>query len=287
MTRLLQKRLPELKIPVISEIIEFRDIYDESGISTLYHDYTRRMMISIGAVFILTIAVSTLYHSLILHLPMVKVLVSGVSLAMSTTNLTALVFLLYPMYQRNQNRSKIEGGLIYTIGYMKILSAGGYSIEHIMERVAEVEDDLRTRQLARKFVMDIKLMGFDVSTALEDIVSRASSDILKRLIGSVNHSIKTSGDLKAIFGYEMERQLNRKMEDLKGLIRSLGYLGEIYVAVFVVGPTLFILMITILSIFSGASSSSVLQLNLIVFFGVPVIAAAFLIILDTVVEGDY
>jgi hypothetical protein len=54
----------------------------------------------------------------------------------------------------------------------------------------------------------------------------------------------------------------------------------------VVGPILFILMITILSVFSGAGSSSVLQLNLIVFFGIPVLAAAFIIILDTQLEGD-
>jgi hypothetical protein len=44
-------------------------------------------------------------------------------------------------------------------------------------------------------------------------------------------------------------------------------------------------MISILSIFSGSTSSAV-QLNLIVFFGMPLLAAVFIIILDTVLEGD-
>jgi hypothetical protein len=50
----------------------------------------------------------------------------------------------------------------------------------------------------------------------------------------------------------------------------------------VVTPVLFILMITILSIMGGAGSGSVLQLNLIIFFGLPVMASAFIIILDQV-----
>ena len=51
----------------------------------------------------------------------------------------------------------------------------------------------------------------------------------------------------------------------------------------VVTPVLFILMITILSIMGGSfGGSSVIQLNLIIFFGLPVMASAFLIILDQV-----
>ena len=45
-------------------------------------------------------------------------------------------------------------------------------------------------------------------------------------------------------------------------------------------------MITIMSIMGGISfgGSSITQLNLIIFFGIPVMGAAFIIILDQVLE---
>jgi hypothetical protein len=94
----------------------------------------------------------------------------------------------------------------------------------------------------------------------------------------------TSGDLKGLLVYEVERQLQKKKEILKNNLSTLVYLGEIYVTLMVVMPVLFILMITILSIMGGRSfgGSSVVQLNLIIFFGIPVMAAAFVIILDQV-----
>ena len=53
-------------------------------------------------------------------------------------------------------------------------------------------------------------------------------------------------------------------------------------------PVLFILMITILSLMAGPSfgASSALQLNLIVFFGIPVMAIAFILFLDIILGGE-
>jgi hypothetical protein len=36
----------------------------------------------------------------------------------------------------------------------------------------------------------------------------------------------------------------------------------------------------------GSGSSSIVQLNLVVFVGMPILASMFMVILDTVLEGD-
>ena len=78
-----------------------------------------------------------------------------------------------------------------------------------------------------------------------------------------------------------------KRENLKKILSTMTYMGELYVALLVVGPILFILIITILSILGGgASSGSVLQLNLITFIGVPILATGFIILLDTSIGGE-
>ena len=269
----------------LDAIREFREIFDESGISTVFTDYLKRMGVVVSVVFALTAVSSAVIHNLLFRMSLPRMILVALSLSLVTTDIAAILYLIYPLYRRNQNRNKIESNLIYTLSYMDILSAGGASIESIMERVSDVEENPQIRQLARKFVVDIRLLGFDVVTTLEDVSKRTPSGALKRLLESIIHNIRTSGDLRGLFGYEIKRLFQAKRESLKSMMRSLNYLGEMYVALMVVGPILFILMISILSIFSGSTSSAV-QLNLIVFFGMPILAAVFIIILDTVLEGD-
>jgi archaellum biogenesis protein FlaJ (TadC family) len=187
---------------------------------------------------------------------------------------------------RNKIRNKVENSLIYTLSYMKIIASSGSSIITIMEHVAKVDNNLDIKNLAIKFVTNIKLLGYDVTTSLIDVSNRTSSKILKKLFQGISHNISTSGNLVNLFDYEIKRMFNSKKEDLKSLTQSLTYMGEIYVALMVVGPILFILMIIILSVFLGDSQSSIVRLNLIVFFGLPILASMFLVVLDTMLEED-
>jgi flagellar protein FlaJ len=169
---------------------------------------------------------------------------------------------------------------------MKLIATSGGSLDNIMEYIAEVEDNKKIRQLARKYITNTKLLGFDVSQAIEDVARRTPSKKLKKLLIDISHNIRTSGDLMTLFNYEINRMLVKKREDLKKLILSLTYIGEIYVALFVVGPILFILIIIIMSTFAVESTSAITQLNLVVFFGLPILASMFLVILDTTLHGD-
>jgi len=267
---------------------EFREIYEESGISTSFKDYVRRMALLITATFVLTTVASMAIHSLLLRMVGLSLLQAVFSPSLAASGLLAFALLYYPYHQRNQRRGKTDDGLVYALSYMTVLSAGGISIERIMERVSETEESTPLKQLAKKFMMDIRLFGLDVTSALRDISRRSPSKILSKLLDSVINTVQTSGDLKSLLTYEVEGLLQRKREKLKKMMGTLTYMGEMYVTLMVVAPILFILMLTILSVLGGRAggASSILQLNLLVFFGVPVMAAGFIIILDTVIRGE-
>jgi flagellar protein FlaJ len=171
---------------------------------------------------------------------------------------------------------------------MAILSASGMEIDKIFEQIVEVDENPSIRSLANKFIMDLNLFGYDVSAALEDISRRSASEDIKKILNSINNNIQTSGDLNDLLKFEVDNQLQIKKNNLKKLMDTLAYMGEIYVALLVMAPILFIVMITILSIFGGGSydNASIPQLLLIVFFGIPVLATGFIIILDTMIGGD-
>jgi archaellum biogenesis protein FlaJ (TadC family) len=263
---------------------EFMAIFDESGLTTSYEDYRRLIVIALSAVFILTAVVSGYVHVYLLRVQGAQ-LILGVGLSTLIVSLLALVALFfYPFYQRGQMESKIDNNLIYTVSYMAVLASSGVSFERIMENVSGVEDEGPLKRLAVKFMADVQLLGFNLSRAIKDMVNRSPSRTLSQLLEGVDNISQTSGDLKSLMDFNYGQLLQDKKQQLVKMLNTLSYIGEIYVTLMVVAPILFIVMLTILTILGGGTSvgGAVIQLNLLVFFGIPLFAAAFLIVLDTV-----
>jgi flagellar protein FlaJ len=267
---------------------EFRRIYDESGVSVSYYDYEKRILLIVAAFFPIILVSTLILHKFVYNMPWSTVLPATFSLSITITTLVGFFLLSYPLYKRRQIRDKIEQGLVYTLSYMTILSTGGISIERIMERISEVEENLWIKRIVDKFIVDIKLFGYGISAALDDISKRNPSDIFKKLLESIGNCVRTSGDLKGLLSFEVESLLQMKREGLKKMVGILTYFSELYVALIVVAPILFIVMITILSVLGGGSdiNSAVPQLNLIVFLGIPILASGFILMLDIVIGGD-
>ncbi len=267
---------------------EFKKIYEESGISTPFYEYVKKSTYILVTISIITFVSSIIVHKILYQFSWNLVIPASLSILMITSCSVGLFVLGYPVYRKNQERLRIENGLVYTLTHMTILSASGMSIENIFEQIVEVEENPSIRSLANKFIMNLKLFGYEVPAALEDISSRSASEDIKKILNSINNNIQTSGDLYDLLSFEVDNQLQIKKYNLKKLMDTLTYMGEIYVALLIMAPILFIVMITILSVLGGGSydNASIPQLLLIVFLGIPVLATGFIIILDTLIGGD-
>ena len=202
--------------------------------------------------------------------------------------ITSAMFILYPIYRGTQRRKEIDSNLVYTTGYMEVLSAGGISIERMFERVTQVEQHPAIRDLAERFIANIKMFGLDVAASLRDITLHCPSMDLSKLLDGMGYTVKTSGDLKSLLAFETKRLLHKKREQLKKTLTTLVALGELYITAMVMGPILFIVMLTILSIMGNITFglSAAEQLNLMVFFGLPTVSTIFIIILNSVLQEE-
>ncbi|MFP3951681.1 MAG: type II secretion system F family protein [Candidatus Bathyarchaeia archaeon] len=262
---------------------QFRDTYYDSGAGMYFGDYVDRMKLVVVGVFFGTAAVSALIHYLFLPFSTLRIALAAIGLSITSSSLAALGFLYYPVYKRNTEKSKLEDNLVYSLSYMAVLAASGMPIERIMARLADIEGDTPIGRLAKKFTTNVRVFGYNVLTALKDISEKSPSDTFSKIIYGIRTTIYTSGELESLLSYEVDRQIQKKREDLKMMLSSLVYIGELYVTLMVVGPILFILMLTILSVIGGGfGGSPVLHLNLITFFGIPVMASAFILLLDMI-----
>lgn len=266
---------------------EFREIYSKSGLSTPYEDYLRRTALLSASAYSISVVLLLILHTRLLEVRGWRIL-SDIFIPSAIVGLLALLLsLYYPLYKKNQMKEEIEDSLLYALSYMAALSAGGLPIEKIMERVSEVEESEALRMIAGKFMADVRLFGFDVPSALRDAARRSPSEVMEKLLEGLRNVIQTSGDLKGLLTYEVNRMLERRRERLKRMMSTLIYLGELYVSLLVVAPILFILILTVLSVIGGnpLGIPPQVQLNLLVFIGIPTMAAGFTIILDVVMGG--
>jgi archaellum biogenesis protein FlaJ (TadC family) len=238
--------------------------------------------------FVLVFVVGVLFHYFVLKLGMLQVFEAVIPLSMVASLVVSMVFFAYPLYRRDQRKKEIDTNLVYTAGYMGVLAAGGISAERIFERVIQVERRVSIRDLARRFIANIRVFGLDVVSSLDDVSRHSPSEVFSKLLVGMTNTLKTSGDMKSLLTFETERLLHAKREQLKKILNTLLGLGEVYIAGVVMGPITFIVMITILSIMGNVAFgiSPVMQLNLIVFFGIPMISLVFIVVLNSFLPGE-
>lgn len=266
----------------------FKPIYQKSGISKLYESYIALMLFASVVAFFAAFAIGVVLHHLLFDLPLLQFFAAVLIFSWTVSLTVPVIFILYPLYRKNQRGKEIDVNLVYTTGYMGVLSAGGIPIERIFERATQVEQHQAIRDLTKRLITNIKLFGLDVTSSLRDIAFRSPSETFSKLFTGITNTVNTSGDLKSLLTFETRRLLHAKREQLKRTLRTLAAIGEIYISAIVVGPILFIVILTILSIIGNVTFglSPVEQLNLLVFFGLPMLSTIFIIILNGVLPEE-
>jgi len=266
----------------------FEKIYQRSGITRLYDSYVALMFFFSSVTFFLTFGIVALLHHFFFDLPVLQYFLAVFVFSSSITLTVPIAFIVYPLYRKSQGRKVIDTNLIYTTGFMGILSAGGISIERILERVAQLERHAAIKDLAKRFLTNTKMFGLDMTSALKDITVHSPSETFSKLFVGLINTVKTSGDIKSFLLFETRRLLQEKREQLKKTLGTLTILSELYISSLVVGPIVFIVILTILSIMGNVVSglSPAEQLNLLVFFGLPAMSTSFIVILNAVLPEE-
>lgn len=266
---------------VVPNLPKLRRGYEKSGVKLAFESYVALAIFGCSLSAALTFAVSVWVESVFIA-SLGRCLLGALVLASIAVLLCLFSFMAYPIKQTSNNRKEIDSNLIYTVGYMNVLSVGGISVERIFERVVEVESNKAIKALFSRFTANIKLFGADLNASLNDVQERSASEVLAKLLVSINSTMKTSGDIKNVLAFETSNLLALKREQLKKRLAGMVALSELYITAMVLAPITFIIMITLLSTLSGSSMgiSPAAQLNLIVFFGLPALCILFIVILD-------
>jgi len=266
----------------------FKEIYQKTGTSRLYESYIAIMLFAFLVAFASMFLLGALIHHFLFNLTLFQYFMAVLIFSCITSLTVPITFVLYVLYRLGQRKKEIETNLVYSTGYMGVLAAGGIPIEKIFERMVQIEQSPAIKDMSMRFITNLRMFGLDVISSLWDLVLHNPSEAFSKLLTGIANTVKTSGDLRSLLTFETKRLLHQKREHLKKTQRTLIALGEIYIAAIVVGPIAFIVMLTILSIMGSVALglSPVEQLNILVFFGLPVMSIVFILVLNSVLPEE-
>lgn len=263
----------------------YREAYEQAGLSLIYESY-----ISTAFLVSFLAAIPGAVVSLVLEVRLlgVSILVSALASAVMGFTVFAvslLVWLLYPLQRRRAFKAKLERQLAYSLGVLGALAAAGIRVERLFEKLATTESNPVLAELARRFLRDVKVFGLDTESALREVATHSPSAAFSKMLESFAVAYRTSGTMHDLVAFESGRLFAERKDNLRKIVGDLAVMAELYITIVVVGPIIFIIILTIFTILptSGAVPSPIGLINLIVFLGIPAVSAVFMIILDSMV----
>lgn len=271
--------------PLLPNIPRYKEAFEQAGLSIIYESYiSTAILLSIIAMGP-TAAVSLFVLSLVFHLAALVAIIESIALGAATFVVSLALWLVYPLQRRRSFKAKLESQLSYSFGILGVLSAGGINIERMFERIAVSDSNPILASLARRFIRNIKIFGLDTETALREVARHSPSASFAKMLDSIAVAFKTTGSVHDLIMFESTRLLSEKSDKLKKKIGDLAIMAELYITLVVVGPIIFIVMLSILQLlpYSG-SLPSIPIINALVFIGIPVISIGFALMLDSMVS---
>jgi Type II secretion system (T2SS), protein F len=270
------------KLPVFPG---FKEAYHQAGIAMAYESYLSTAFFVSLATMIPAFALSLFVELKFLHLFYVLAILGSAILSSTIFAISLLVWLISPLERRRRFKKELETQLAYSFGILGILSAAGLSVERMFEKIASLKSNPVMADLARRFVRNVKIFGLDTESALREVAQHSPSAAFGKMLESMAVAFRTTGSLKDLVMFESARLFAEKRDYLKKSITDLSLIAEMYITLVVVGPIIFVVLLSVLGFLPTPGLSNLppifLLINIVVFVGIPTISAVFLILLDS------
>ena len=195
---------------------------------------------------------------------------------------TFFIFWAYPAFKAGERSRKINLALTNAVNTMATIAGTGVPPAVIFWSLVEFRRYGEVSRESEKILNDIENFGLDLVQALQRAANRSPSPLFSELLWKMIATIRTGGNLKEYLYIEGNRLVEVKRKKTEAAIETIGLLAEAYVTALVVGPVFIIIMTTIMGIMGTPMSQVNLINNIVVYFGLPIGYALFIIAVDQV-----
>lgn len=164
---------------------------------------------------------------------------------------SVIILYLYPLEREKGRMNNINNNLPFAVTHMAAISSAGIPPESMFKLLTRFREYGEIAEEARKVVGNIKTFGMSSVNALKDVAGKTPSKPFKEVLMGIVSNIETGGNLimylneisdKALFDYRIKREK---------YLKTLSTYADIYTALLVAAPLMFIAMLATMGIIGG------------------------------------
>ena len=218
------------------------DDFKKADIKVLFKTYVSLMIFfTIISLPIFIILLSILFGKII----------TGILLGIVGTGLTLALFYLYPSNLANTRKKKIKNDLPFAMIHMAAVAGSGARPIDIFDLMLSSGEYEELGKEINKIMNYVNLFGYNLTTALKNVAMTTPSPDFKELLNGMISAIETGGDLKGYLEGKAIDELNTYKLERKKYVESLETYSDIYTAILIAAPLLFIVVLAIINTIGG------------------------------------
>lgn len=199
--------------------------------------------------------------------------------------LTFGIMYMLPAFKLKSRTSRLLADLPYYIGYMATLASSGLNLQGVFRAISWEESDSELVKDAQRLIINLDMMGMDVSEALRDMILRSPAPSYTELLEGLVTTVLAGGDTKEYFTSFAKIQLEEKKIMIKKSTAALGMLSELYTILLIVFPLLGSIILSVMGMMTPSLGGFKLEflMTMLTFVLVPVLGGMMLFMLDAMV----
>jgi flagellar protein FlaJ len=193
---------------------------------------------------------------------------------------TFFIVYYYPTTERGTIARRIEQELPFAVIHMSAISGSGIEPVEIFKIITVSKDYPFLRREIRKVLNQINLYGYDLVTALNNVMKNSPSQRLSELFAGLSTTISSGGSLTEFFQKRSETLLIDYRLEREKYTKVAETFMDIYISVVIAAPMILMLLLIMISISGFQIPFTPGEMTIMIILAIAIINAMFIGVLQ-------
>ena len=216
----------------------------------LFRTYLSIVFFLTSFVFILSFLV-TLAFSIYLGLDILETILGLIILPTLFSLIIFFMYYLYPITSAQKRKNDIESNLPFALNHMAAIAGSGVPPRVMFKVISRFKEYGEISKEANKITRNVEVFGMDEMTSIKEVASKSPSSSFKDFLQGILTTIQIGGSLNSFLKEESEKAMFDYRIRRNKYVQQLEIYADIYTAVLIAAPLIFIIMLPVLSIMQG------------------------------------
>ncbi len=199
------------------------------------------------------------------------------------TLIVFFAFYSYPTLLSEKRKKNIDASLPFATIYMATISGSQAPPSTMFKVLSQFEEYGETTKEMRQIYRDTEMFGMELTAAIRKTAERTPSYQLKELLWGLTTVLTTGSDITSYLREKTKGFIQEHKRKLKEYSQRLSMLIEVYLTLVILGSIFFVVLSSIMSMFSTEMNTLISFAQFVViFFILPAMSIGFILILRAI-----